>query len=66
MNRVRGLPVAAGGAKFLQLQEDGLPVLEFGDIAFGNADIFLRADRSLDRIEALSRGGYIVETLWAD
>ncbi|WP_397572705.1 TonB-dependent receptor [Silanimonas sp.] len=53
---VRGLPVAAGGAKFLQLQEDGLPVLEFGDIAFGNADIFLRADWSLDRIEAL-RGG---------
>lgn len=53
---VRGLPVAAGGAKFLQLQEDGLPVLEFGDIAFGNADIFLRADWSIDRIEAL-RGG---------
>ena len=53
---VRGLPVAAGGAKFLQLQEDGLPVMEFGDIAFGNADIFLRADASLDRIEAI-RGG---------
>lgn len=53
---VRGLPVASGGAKFLQLQEDGLPVLEFGDIAFGNADIFLRADYSLDRIEAI-RGG---------
>jgi outer membrane receptor protein involved in Fe transport len=41
---VRGLPVASGGSKFLQLQEDGLPVLEFGDIAFGNADIFLRSD----------------------
>lgn len=53
---VRGLPVAAGGAKFLQLQEDGLPVMEFGDIAFGNADIFLRADWSIDRIEAV-RGG---------
>lgn len=53
---VRGLPVAAGGAKFLQLQEDGMPVMEFGDIAFGNADIFLRADWSIDRIEAL-RGG---------
>jgi outer membrane receptor protein involved in Fe transport len=53
---VRGLPVAAGGAKFLQLQEDGLPVMEFGDIAFGNADIFLRSDWSLDRIEAV-RGG---------
>ena len=53
---VRGLPVAAGGAKFLQLQEDGMPVMEFGDIAFGNADIFLRNDWSIDRIEAV-RGG---------
>ncbi|CBA15249.1 TonB-dependent receptor [Xanthomonas albilineans] len=53
---VRGLPVASGGAKFLQLQEDGLPVLEFGDITFGNADIFLRSDYSLERIEAI-RGG---------
>jgi len=53
---VRGLPVASGGAKFLQLHEDGLPVLEFGDIAFGNADIFLRNDYSLDRVEAI-RGG---------
>lgn len=53
---VRGLPVASGGAKFLQLHEDGLPVMEFGDIAFGNADIFLRADYTLERIEAV-RGG---------
>ncbi|MDC7696102.1 TonB-dependent receptor [Asticcacaulis sp. DXS10W] len=53
---VRGLPVAAGGAKFLQLQEDGLPILEFGDIAFGNADIFLRTDLSVGRVEAI-RGG---------
>ncbi len=53
---VRGLPVASGGAKFLQLQEDGLPVMEFGDIAFGNADIFLRNDWSINRIEAV-RGG---------
>lgn len=53
---VRGLPVASGGAKFLQLHEDGLPVLEFGDIAFGNADIFLRNDWTVDSIEAV-RGG---------
>ena len=53
---VRGLPVAAGGAKFLQLHEDGLPVMEFGDIAFANADIFLRYDYSVERIEAI-RGG---------
>ncbi len=53
---VRGLPVASGGAKFLQLQEDGLPVLQFGDIAFGNADIFLRADQTVASIQAV-RGG---------
>ena len=53
---VRGLPAASGGAKFLQLHEDGLPVLEFGDIAFGNADIFLRADWSVQRVESV-RGG---------
>jgi len=53
---VRGLPVAAGGAKFLQLQEDGLPLLQFGDIAFGNADIFLRLDSTMSSIESI-RGG---------
>ena len=53
---VRVLPVASGGAKFLQLQEDGLPVLQFGDIAFGNADIFLRADQTVRTIQAV-RGG---------
>lgn len=53
---VRGLPVSTGGAKFLQFQEDGLPVLEFGDIIFGNADIFTRVDSSIARVESI-RGG---------
>lgn len=53
---VRGLPVAAGGAKFLQLQEDGLPIMQFGDIAFGNADIFLRLDNTMQSVESI-RGG---------
>lgn len=53
---VRGLPLANGGAKFLQLQEDGLPVLEFGDIAFGTADGLIRADLNIAQIEAI-RGG---------
>lgn len=53
---VRGLPLAAGGSKYLQLQEDGLPILQFGDITFANADIFLRADLNVQRIEAV-RGG---------
>ncbi|MGL1959045.1 MAG: TonB-dependent receptor [Colwellia sp.] len=53
---VRGLPVASGGAKFLQLQEDGLPIMQFGDIAFGNADIFLRLDSTMASVESI-RGG---------
>ena len=53
---VRGLPVASGGAKFLQLQEDGLPVLQYGDIAFGNADIFMRLDNTVQTVESI-RGG---------
>ncbi|QDH36282.1 TonB-dependent receptor [Porphyrobacter sp. YT40] len=53
---VRGIPVSTGGARYIQLQEDGLPILEFGDIIFGNADNLLRADRSVARVEAV-RGG---------
>uniref|UniRef100_UPI00311F232C TonB-dependent receptor plug domain-containing protein n=1 Tax=Erythrobacter sp. TaxID=1042 RepID=UPI00311F232C len=53
---VRGIPVSTGGARYIQLQEDGLPILEFGDIIFGNADNFLRADRNVARVEAI-RGG---------
>ena len=54
--QVRGLPVTTGGAKFVQLQEDGLPLLAFGDITFGNADNFLRFDTTVQRLEAI-RGG---------
>ncbi len=53
---VRGLPVATGGAPFVQLQEDGLPVVLFGDIQFGNNDYFTRFDPSVASIEAV-RGG---------
>jgi outer membrane receptor protein involved in Fe transport len=53
---VRGVPIATGGSKYLQIHEDGLPVLQFGDIAFATADIFTRFDYSVGRIEAL-RGG---------
>lgn len=53
---VRGMPISAGGSRYLQFQEDGLPVLLFGDIAFGNPDDFLRMDASVDRVEAV-RGG---------
>lgn len=53
---IRGIPLATGGSKYMQIQEDGLPVLEFGDINFGNTDNFIRFDASVDRIESI-RGG---------
>ncbi len=53
---IRGIPLATGGSKYTQIHEDGLPVLEFGDINFGNTDNFIRADRSIGRIESV-RGG---------
>ncbi|MBV1911117.1 MAG: TonB-dependent receptor [Kangiellaceae bacterium] len=53
---VRGIPLATGGSKFMQIQEDGLPVLEYGDINFGNTDNFLRYDWSVGSVESV-RGG---------
>jgi outer membrane receptor protein involved in Fe transport len=53
---VRGLPISAGGARYLQLQEDGLPILQFGDIAFATPDMFYRADFGLNSLEVV-RGG---------
>jgi outer membrane cobalamin receptor len=53
---VRGVPVSAGGARYVQFQEDGLPVLQFGDIAFVTPDMYLRADGGLSHLEVV-RGG---------
>lgn len=53
---VRGLPISAGGARYVQMQQDGLPILQFGDIAFGTADQFMRIDSGLERVEVV-RGG---------
>lgn len=53
---IRGLPLADGGSRYVQIQEDGLPIVEFGDIAFGNADIFFRSDATVANVEAV-RGG---------
>jgi len=53
---VRGVPISSGGSKYLQIQEDGLPVLLFGDIAFATADIFTRFDGNVSKVEAI-RGG---------
>ena len=53
---VRGVPISSGGSRYLQLQEDGLPVLLYGDIAFSTQDQYIRADQTIGRIEAI-RGG---------
>ncbi|MGK6323564.1 TonB-dependent receptor domain-containing protein [Sphingomonas sp. DT-51] len=53
---VRGLPAASSGAKFIQVQEDGLPVLEFGDIFGVGALDLVRTDLNLSQVEVI-RGG---------
>ncbi len=53
---VRGLPVATGGSPFVQIQEDGLPTVLFGDIQFGNNDYWTHFDASVERVESV-RGG---------
>lgn len=53
---VRGLPLAAGGSKYMQFQEDGLPVLEFGDLFNVGTDVYLRNDFTISQIETI-RGG---------
>jgi len=53
---VRGAQISAGGSRYLQLQEDGLPVLLIGDISFATADQFLRADGMVDSVQVV-RGG---------
>ncbi len=53
---VRGLPIASGGSKYVQLQEDGLPTVQFGDMNFSNNDYWIRFDNNVDHIQTL-RGG---------
>ena len=53
---VRGLPISAGGARYVQFQEDGLPVLQIGDLQFATPDTFMRVDNMTDRLEVV-RGG---------
>jgi len=53
---VRGLPIVTGGSEFVQLQEDGLPTVLFGDMNFGNNDYWIRYDDNVARLEAV-RGG---------
>ena len=53
---VRGIPVSSGGSKFVQLQEDGLPTVQFGDMNFANNDYWIRFDNNVANVQTL-RGG---------
>lgn len=53
---VRGVPISAGGSRYVQFQEDGLPVMLYGDFNFATPDMFIRADSGTDGLEVV-RGG---------
>ncbi|MBY0239016.1 MAG: TonB-dependent receptor [Burkholderiaceae bacterium] len=53
---VRGVPISAGGSRYVQMQEDGLPVLQSGDFNFITPDSYVKIDGTLDHVEAV-RGG---------
>lgn len=53
---VRGLPMSDGGGRYVQLQEDGLPVILIGDISFATADQFTRTGFWTDSLDVI-RGG---------
>jgi outer membrane receptor protein involved in Fe transport len=53
---IRGLPLSGTGSKYVQFQEDGLPVLEFGDMQQFGPDLFMRSDLNLSAVETI-RGG---------
>ncbi|MGO4378924.1 TonB-dependent siderophore receptor [Pseudoduganella sp. RAF53_2] len=53
---VRGVPISAGGSRYVQIQEDGLPVLQSGDFNFITPDSYVKIDGTLDHLEVV-RGG---------
>ncbi len=53
---VRGLPISAGGSRYVQYQENGLPVLLFGDLDFATPDEFIRSDFNTSQLQVV-RGG---------
>ncbi|WP_448661291.1 TonB-dependent receptor domain-containing protein [Sphingomonas sp. CJ20] len=53
---VRGLPIGSGGSKYVQIEEDGLPVMEFMDVFNMAGDSFFRADFNIAQVETI-RGG---------
>jgi outer membrane receptor protein involved in Fe transport len=53
---VRGLRTPTGGSPFVQVQEDGLPTVLFGDIQFGNNDYWTHPMATDERIESVVGG----------
>ena len=51
----RGMP-ADGSFRYVSLMEDGMPVYDETELYFMNADIFVRLDDNIQRVEAV-RGG---------
>ncbi len=54
--KVRGLPIATGGSRYLSLQENGFPTLLVGDVSFSTADSYLRVDNTIGSVQSI-RGG---------
>ncbi len=54
--KVRGLPIASGGSRYLSIQENGFPTLLVGDVAFSTADSYLRVDSTIGSVQSI-RGG---------
>ena len=57
----RGLPMH-GGSKYVQFDEDGLPVLQFGDIDFATADQWVRS--GLDNWHTKVEPGFVEVNLF--
>lgn len=53
---VRGLPISAGGMRYVAMEQDGLPILDFGDIAFATPDSFEQVDGLISQVQVV-RGG---------
>ena len=54
--KVRGMPISAGGARYLSIQENGFPMLLVGDPSFITADSLIRFDSTVGSVQSI-RGG---------
>ena len=61
--KVRGMPISAGGSRYVSIQEDGFPTLLVGDAAFATADSWLRMDTTVDNVQSI-RGGTATTAAW--